>query len=783
MKKHIALFALSAATLLGLSACNGVGGDTKSSSGDSFVSSSEVTTSEGSSSETTEVDTSVKLTIDASAGIEVAIKDAPNDGKYYPGDDVSFTVGKNDSYPSNKAITGVEVNGQALTPDSEGVYCFVMGKKGATIKVNEKTLGDIAVDSVSDIDATKIPTLAKEDYGDKDKVTAFVGAIAEIVKTGDSTHEKFLRGGTFSIENSPLNTHELANTVGFSGSINPGKGHLYSTGSKIKAVVSAATGYGNSTYKYIAENGYADEDKTLYYKRNTSWSPNTSSYYDYQAKADSDQIYLYHVVSDEIESDAFDSKTMIKESEAKGHATRFGLGSVFATNAFSDSYSCGLAYASGDDLVRQIKDVKTTLAPDGKSYSLDVTAFDLSNLDGAQFFKYVYSYTVDGDGFVSRLALHKYKYTDKDYWDSEKEKLTDDAVPSSDSYTDFALERGYKYSDDEVGTTNVEDYVMSDYDVEITAQGTWSGGTKTYTSVSSLKDGEVLTYEVGMEITSFAYRDYTSKNAVLVPTFAGTKEDGYLTAKKGYSSTTYTVAKAGETALLFKNWLGEIKEVPVKFINTLPHGISASLSASTVLVGEPITLTASVTPSTAPQEYTVTLADNDPTESTLTKNDDGTYTITPTKIGISSVTIASSSDASISKTLTFAAAGAATLDGVKALLPTVTFVNGSADKSKFGYDTINVNFNSDGTGAAVAYYGGTSYGQSNFTWAIDEASLEITIVQGSAIDDITLSKLTPVNSASFQLTFTKSSTEYTIDIYTAERVSDLAKGPWASAVD
>ncbi len=777
MKKHIALFTLSAAALMGLSACGG-NGDTKPSSVEPVVSSSEVIPSEESSVESSEIDLSVALTIDAPEGVEVEVDNEPEDGKYYAGDEISFTVAATDAYPSNKAITGVTVNGHDVVAEANGTYFFVMSKNGATIKVNEKTIGDIAVESVKDVDTTKIPTLAKADYNDSGKVTAFVESIADIVKAGDATHEKLLRGGEFSISNSPISGNELSSTIGYTGSINSGKGSIYATGDKIKVDISGTTGNGNNTFKYSVENGYADEDKTLYYKRNTSWSAQ-SSYYDHGAKADPDNLFVYHVVSDTAET--VDSKTMIKESEAKSHSTAFSLGTVFASQCFSDSYTAGLCKTSSDKFTREIKDVKTTLADDGKSYSIDIVAFDLSNLDGAQFFKYVYSYTVDGDGFVSRLAVHKYKYTNKAYWDSENDALTADAKADSDSFTDFTLTRGYKYDKSVVNTTDVSKYKMSDYDIQIGAQNEWSGTF--YTSLSDVAEGETLTFEVGTTIKSFAYCDYTSSNAVLLPTFKGAEDDGYLTETTSYSTTTYSVDKIGETTLLFDNWFGDIKRVPVKFVQPGPHGISASLSASTVVLGDTITLTASVTPASAPQDYTVTLAENDPTESTLAKNEDGTYTITPTKVGNSSVTITSTVDTSVTKTVNFAVAGPATLDGVKSLLPTVTFVNGSADKGKLGWDTINVNFNDDGTGAVVAYYGSNSYGNPSFTWTIDETSLEIAITPESAADGITLTKLTPVNSASFTLTFTKDGTEYTIDVYTADRVADLAKGPWASAVE
>lgn len=776
MKKHIALFALSAAALMGLSACAGNGGDSKSSSTEDTVSSSEVNPSEESSVESSEIDLSVALTIDAPAGVSVDIEDAPKNGKYYAGDEISFTVTATDAYPSNKAIAGVTVNGHDVTADGTGTYYFVMSKNGATIKVSEKTIGDIAIESVKDIDATKIPTLAKEDYGDLDKIKAFSASVGEILKAGDASHATYLRDCSIDIVNSPLSGKELSQTLGFSATIYRGKGMVYATGDKIKLEFSSNTGETTNTNKYTVENGYADEDKSIYYTRSTEYGAQ-GSYYDYGAKGSKDEIFVYKVVSDEAEN--FSSKTMIKASDANSHATGFNIGSVFAGQVFGDGYSAGLTKTDYyGNIVRQIKEVSTTVAADNKSYTMKVVAYDLSNLDADQFYGYVTEFTVDGDGFVSKLSIHKYKYSNKEYWDSENDALTANAVAASDSYSIFNLTRGYKYSKDVVSTTDVSKFKMTDYDVTFSVQNAWAGTFAV--STADVKDDETLTFEVGTQIKGFSYTDFTSDTAVLAPTFQGTETDGFLTKN---DSDYYVIEKEGETSFLFNNVFGDVKTIPVKFVQPGPHGISASLSASTVVLGDSITLTASVTPDAAPQDYTVTLAENDPTESTLTKNEDGTYTITPTKVGNSSVTITSSVDTSVTKTVGFAVAGPATLDGVKSLLPTVTFVNASADKNKLGWDTININFNADGTGAFVAYYGSSSYGNPNFTWTIDEESLEIAITPDSASDGITISKLTPVNSASFTLTFTKSGTEYTISIYTADRVADLAKGPWASAVD
>ncbi len=761
MKKHVALFALSAAALLGLGACGEAASPVDGGSSES--------------SQTPVVDNSVKLTVDAPEGIDVTVENEPTDDKWYPGDEVVFAVVPTENYPANKRISKVLVNGhEAMTKDDAENFFFTMPKGGATIKIEDKEICDAKVFEVSDIDQDAIPTLAEDKHDDVEAVTAFTKSISDILIESDKVQGDYLMDASFSIENSPVG-REFYNSFGVDESFNPGEGRIYALeNNKMKLELSAVNGYDNNTYKYVVDSGYYND--SLFYKHKVKMEVSTSSYYDYRGKASADEIYLYDVVSDDTESASFNSKTMIKKSSADSLATGFGIGSVFANKIYSYASGAGLIKTSSDALVNQIKEVNTTVADDNKSYTMEIVSYDLSNLSGKQFHQYINTFTVDGDGFVSELSCVDNKFTDDAYWDSENECLTDNAVVSSVSHSSFEMTRGFKHNAEDVEITNISDYAMKDYDVQITAQNGWAG--KVRLSTADLAEGEALTFEVGTEIQSFYYLDYSDSNtAIICPTFAGVADDeGYLEAKTGYSSTTYTVAKVGETTLKFDNHFGDIKEIPVKFINPEPYKIEASFDKSVVLAGETITLTASVSPAAATQGCTVTLAENDPTESTLTDNGDGTWSIATTKAGTSSVTITSTAKPSVSTTLQFSVAGPATLDGVKALLPTVTFATSSADKSKFASDTINMNFNEDGTGTVVAYYGSRTYGNSSFTWTIDETTLEITITQASPVDGTTITKVTPVNSASFKMTSNRGE----VDFYACERVADLSKGPWVT---
>ena len=769
MKKHIALFALSAAALLGLGACGEAASSctTPADSGDSE------------SSQTPVVDNSVKLTIDVPDGINVDIEDAPADGKYYPGDEVVFTVERTSSYPMNKQISKILVNGhEAVTKDDVGDFFFIMPKGGATIKIEDKEICDAKVFEVSDIDSEAIPTLAKDDYNNVEKVTAFTKSISDILIESDKVQGDYLMDASFSLKNSPIpksgysNTKEL-NIWGISESVYQGKGHVYAVeNNRMKMEFSGVNGTGNNTYKYAVEEGYYGD--SLFYKRNTKWTPYSGTSYDYRANG-TDQIYLYNVVTDDIESTNYNSKTMIKLTDANNAATEFGIGKAFATGIYSGTSSVGLIYTSGDALVNQIKEVNTTIATDNKSYTMEIVSYDLSNLSGKQFHQYINTFTIDGDGFVSKLSCVDNKYTDDAYWDTTSDKLTDDAVAASTSYSTFNMTRGFKHSETNLDMTDVSKYKMKDYEIEFDVQNSWAG--RRYVSTADLAEGEALELEVGTKITGMTFADYSSDFAVVTPTFLGADDEELLTV----SGSTYTVAGKGETKLVFDNWFGDIKEIDVKFVDPKPYSIVASFDKSVVDPGETITLTASVSPAAADQGYNVTLAEDDPTESILTKNDDGTWSIATVKSGTSSVTITSTADPSVTKTMSFSVTGPATLAGIKALLPTVTFATTSADKSNFASDIININFNADGTGYMVAWCYGRTYGESDFTWTIDETSLVVTIT-GKAIDSVTISSFTPINSASFKIAYTISSTTGEVFVYACNRVADLSKGPWVTGI-
>lgn len=745
MKKHIALFALSAAALMGLGACGEQGG----SSSESEPSSSSIIP-----------DTSVKITVDAPEGVTVNFVDAPE--KYYGGETVTFTV---DEDLDTQDVKDVKVAGKVVAAE-DGQYTFTMPNVDVKIEVELKTLGDKKVLEVGDVDTDTIPTLAADKYDDEESVKAFAEQLKNVVENSDALQSDYLREVSFEIENSPIGTGG-AEFKGFSHSsnINPGSGKVLALAdNRMRLELSAVTGVTYQTYKAVAEKGYYGEG--TYYTRYQKFSGKNSSYYGYEAQTDDDDIKLYEVVSDETADEDFDSKTMVKEKDATTNATTFGIGKIFSDKIYVGTTSSSLTYASGGEFRNKIHSVQTEVSSDNKFYTLTVVSHDENLLTSGTVSQMTNTIVVDGDGFLKRLSCVVEKFASDDY-DAETGVVADTAVSSSKSYSNFNFERGFKH--DDVKATKLEDLAMDDFEIEVKVAYSWRGAQYYYSA-----DADAMTIEAGTKISIVAL-DYSSKAAYIPPKFLGTSDEGFLGAKS--SSGDYEVLKTGSTKLVFDNWFGTQKEFDVTFVEPAPYKIKASLDKSVVLADETITLTASVEPVAASQELVVALPADDPTESTLVDNEDGTWSITPTKAGNSSVTVSSKIAPEISQTLNFAVAGPATYDGLIALLPTVTFYN--TDTSKTNYDVMNINFNADGTGQVIgASRYGSKYGNvATFAWTLDETTLDFTITQDDGADSVYIYDFVAVNSASFKIKAgTTEAGAAEIEAFAGPRVEDLSKG-------
>lgn len=742
-KKNVALFALSAAALMGLGSCGKEGGSSSVE------------------------DPGVALAIEAPDGVDVKITNAPEGGKYFGGETVNFTV-KEDI--ADKDVALVKAAGHVVT-EEEGVYSFVMPNVDSTIEVELKTLGDADVLEVADVDEEMIPAIAEDKYKDPDSIKAFTKAIADVLKGSDALEGDYLRDMTFEAQNSPVGD-EFKTAFQNDNSVYQMKGQIFATTDKrLKLELNATTGVGQNTYKFYAENGFNGDG--VFYTRKTTYRGLNSSYYGYSVKADEDDIQLYTVVADDIEEQegaTYDSGTMMKQTDAEKKGTIYNIGELFSEKLYEGTTSKSLSYfGTGNKLYNTIREVKTTIAEDHKSYTLEIVSYDTNYLDSGTFTRYTNTIAVDGDGFAQKLycVVDKLKAAD---WDLTEEQAVADATPESTSYVKFDLTRGFKH--DDVETTDLKKFAMKDYDIQIKLNRVWAN-----TSYVSSSEGP-LTMDAGGQIQGIYFLNFDEENALILPRFLGTSDEGFIGAPDRYGYQE--ILKAGQTKLVFDNWFGETKEFAVTFTQPEPYKIEATLDKSIVEAGETIKLTAAVSPTAATQDITVTLNPDDKTGSTLTKNEDGTYSIKTAKAGNSFVTIASTAKPTITKTVNFSVSGPATYENIIETLPTVTFVN--KDKSATNWDVLNINFYEDGTGKVVASTssGTSKYGQvCAFGWTLDQETLAFTITQSSAADGNTIVGFTAVNSALYKMSVEcngKAAVE--VELTMAPRVADMSSGPW-----
>ena len=744
-KKNVALFALSAAALMGLGSCG----------------------QEGASSTEPE-NPGVALAIEAPEGVDVKITNAPEGGKYFGGETVNFTVQED---IVDKDVSLVKAAGHVVTEDG-GVYSFVMPNVDSTIEVELKTLGDADVLEVSDVDEEMIPTIAEDKYKDPDSIKAFTKAIADVLKGSDALEGDYLREMSFEVQNSPVSDRTLFKDFQNDNSIYQGSGKIYATtDKKLKLELNGRTGTAQSTYKFYGESGFYGED--TFYTRKTCYR-GSNGYYGYQVKADNDDFQLYQVVSDDIEEQegtTYDTKTMLKQSDAEKKGTIYKVGEILSGTLYEGTTSTSLSFiGSGNKLYNVIREVKTTIAEDKKSYTIEIVSYDTSYKDSGTFTRYTNTISVDGDGFLKRAYCVVDKLNAAD-WVEAEEKAAAGAVPTSTSYVKFDLTRGFKH--DDVKTSDLADYTMKDYDIELKINRSWAN-----TSYVSTIDGP-LAIEAGSIIQGIYFLNYTEENAVILPRLLGTADDGFL--GKPTSNGDKEVIKTGTTKLVFDNWLGETKEFDITFTEPAPYEINASFSSSVANPGKPIILTASIAPTAASQEVEVALDPENPTEATIEKQDDGTYKVTPAKVGDSFVTVTSKTKPELKQVVNFSCEEAVTYDEAVTMITTHTFVI----SEKMNGDIIHFNFESDGNGTVVAVYLGSAYKTSTFTWTGDSETNIFTIVQESAVDSTTIKKMI-VASANGVITDAELNRYGTVTeknglkTLVKDKVTDLSKGPYYS---
>ena len=657
-------------------ACSNPESPSQSESGSSSeqASSSEVASSSSSSQEPIYVTTIVEVEVEVEKKFGVTVNQAegttvtitnPSEEGYSAGSVLTFTVSVDKAHLE---LDWVKYDGKVVTPDGDGVYAVVVVNQDAAIETAVVARGEENLLDVADVNDEDMPTTAEE-----------FKAVLEAARAKEAKYAKSARLESSYDETRRAEAHMGHNDV------------VYIRGQKLS--YASASLYNYEGY----ERGVADG---RYYEIDD----------DTQSVTFSRGAKLYSIVSDEVESV---NPTQIKESDAKLKAATSGFIDDLLKKTFtSNSYG----FLATDSYGWKEITVSAEKAEDGKSYFAKASAwYNLYN----RVITFVAE--IDGDGFLreARLEAKDYNADDieeiKDMVDpgdgnpaTEQvvgHKPVEGAEPKKAQVFEVSFERGYRSRLDK---TDLSGNLTSDYDV----------------LVDYKMPGEYSSYDVvdntvyNSSRLSFRFRQKEFKPVYIVPTFIGTKVEGFITWNE---SGEPVVSNVGDFTLQFDNGMGEIKEVPLTSVLPAAKSVSASLSSSKVYNGTTAILTTAINPEGADQSVTVELREDSTCEVTIVDNNDGTFSITGVTNGEGVLVVTSVTNPTLSTQVTFTVEDKPDVEGIKAFLTSNT-LHGEMS----GWGDHFVNFNEDGTGEYVCYEGGKG-NVIPFTWTFDEESIAVSV--------------------------------------------------------
>lgn len=610
---------------------------------------------------TVPVDKTYVLSVPTSDEFSVTLADGIDASKVVAGSTVAFTVSVTDTY--HKKLSYVKVDGIAHTSDEEGNYSFVMPNKDIAIEV---ALADTGADEIfvnPDVDETVLPTtyaqLKANFEADGDLECKYISNVVIEDEMNNIKYE-YLSGETASLTKSysmdmktdNARPERSAATVAQNGIVD---GYFYS----IKAVPTMSNGSGSGTMTETAS--------TL------------------------------KIISDDAEKD-YDLRYLAKDSLAKAASSSFYAGTTSSLSASSigaNNYILSKAFSYSNYFDESDCKVTSELAEDKKSYKATASWNHLSYDKSLKVYESVT--TFDGLGLIKEEVFEEKSYAVGTFTETDGEyTINEGVVPTSVKSLKATLTRGIK-NDLSAELKDIHEYVSDDYDIHL--QYSKPGGNKNtyYDAVNGLEieNGGILRYTVNSD-----------ENCIVTPAINSISTELF----KYTSINDITAIANGVGVIEFDNGLGVMKEVPVEIVDAKPTSITATIEKKSLYVGDTTILTATIAPTAAIQDYTVTMDSASVGEVTVAKNDDGSYAITGVKEGAVTLDIATVADPTIVAHVDMNVLVKPDKDTVTTNLTTKTvrFVGqirwGDKGTSYVNY-ALYINFNADGTGTqrAVSY--------------------------------------------------------------------------------
>lgn len=624
------------------------------------------------------VDKTVKVEVGAVEGASVVLSGEGKqaDGSFLPG---SKAIAEITVTAAGKIVDWVDVNGTRVEdPDGDGKYEFFVPNSDCTVSV---TLAE-GLPVVNEIAADAYPSLTEEEIANPEAAYKAFEKLTEAIKKTEEVNQRFETGANFSLQCESIiseasSLKPFATPLGFSESKDV-KG-VYEVGSNdvMKGVVTYTSSSKTNVFEF--ENGKIGTDNFYRSQKKLSNSPSSTAG-KLNVSYGTDSVDLQRVVADDMTAEqGFVAADMTKKSEAEA-ATKswigFGLldtylnGGKYAFNSITKTETAATdegaepaapTYAFLKE--HKLKKFESKLAEDKKSVVITIEE-EYNQRDASYkpyFAKRILEITIDGSGFLSNVdyswtEFDSSKVTDGGYNDSETSRAV--------NTFHFDAQKGFRKMAEKVDMTPY--CLTGGYSMKFNYKLDVDGKTKTI-------EGDGTSMQVGgtIEFSSYSNSPFVmtpleedaGKPKFVQPIFLGIADEDkdFISLTPESYSSKITAKKEGQVTFRFDNGLGYISEFPVTITEVLPYEISASLSTSTLFLGDSATITASISPKKASQDIRVVLPEDDPTKSTIqenvVENGDGTttktWTITPTALGQSSVTLIANANEKVTKTLEF----------------------------------------------------------------------------------------------------------------------------------
>lgn len=701
MKKIPSLLVLSGAMLV-LASC---GGNGISSESISFSPSSSNTSSSGNSSISTEVMRTYELTLPSveHATIEVVTEPIGDGYVYEGGTEVSFKVTPESS---RYAVRAVKIDDKELT-GNDGVYSFIMPNHNVALTLEVASLGEEGLDTSVEVTQELIP-------GDPT-------AVRELLLKQRTLGETYFKEGEIHLDSSSSSDERYDY-------------HIRAYQDEVLTVAGTTSGYGGSQtalpfYQEIGKN--ETEDKLYTYEKTGSSLSATNGVLN--------ESLSFKVITEDADGIL---TTEISPEDADLAVSTYDLFGEIISAAFDpESYSGSFienpnSYSSWDDI-----QTRSSLSEDRNSWTTTITASEVdSYTEETTYYEFIGEF--DGLSFCTSASFTAKTYLASDF--VEGGELNPNATPDSFSSITVSAERGYRpFSSSRI---SLSDYAMHDYDVRVF--GTQEGS---FSAVETLNN-EV---EVGSTL-SFQFKSYDENSFLMLPQLIGAKEEGFFAVNEA-GETTLQLIKEGDVTLQFDNGAGDIKEVVLHVVPAKPTSISLQLSASSVFIGEEITLSATVAPSLANQAVEISVDEDSTGHISLTYDEETKlYHIRGEALGEVTLNAVSTEDTNVTASITLSVLEKPNYEDVYNMITTKTmFFDDSYNNG------IAINFDANGTGSYR--FGEYDYWSSSlvyeeeatFSYTFDETTLAFTIsdLQVNEFYGAELKAITVVNSSTLEATF------------------------------